>query len=135
MLDTGILNALTVSVYDGINAQVDVDDLMQMLESNEPLWDQQKSADVDEIRVTFALAEFLKYQSSNEEETVSMLDMAQNIFESYKQSKAKVLRRVLSRFMRSEQQKLILLVRTKFDLWQARSAQPKQALKQSVHSL
>jgi flagellar biosynthesis/type III secretory pathway ATPase len=88
-----------------------------MLETNEPLWDQQKSADVGEIRVTFALAEFLKYQATNGEETVSMLDMAQNILESYKQSKTKILRRVLSRYMRTEQQNLLYSLRAKFDLW------------------
>jgi hypothetical protein len=69
-----------------------------MLLENGPLWDRQQ-ADIQEIKVIFALAEFLKYQAANEEETVSMFDMAQNIFDTFRQQRSKQIRKFLARYM------------------------------------
>lgn len=75
---------------------------------------------MQEIKVIFALAEFLKYQSLNEEETVSMFDMAQKIFDNYRQQRAKQARRFLMRYMSRQEDLLLGKVHNYFDLWQAR---------------
>lgn len=69
----------------------------------------------------FALAEFLKYQAANEEETVSMFDMAQNIFDIFRQQHSKLIRKFLARYMSRQHDLLQAKYRQMFVVWHARS--------------